>query len=148
MRTSDFALDRPLACARRCGGPVPAGPYELDLGVLHGNVVTHGALRDERNPFGTGLTDVANQAAGRSDEIGFLQDIGGAFGMCQYLNAGPVLSVSAKVVGVKTLVDFAMAFPENDLYTGLRGHVTSQVFVGQEDDAVGSQRFDDFDRIG
>src|SRR5690606_1937135 len=58
-----------------------AGADELGVGRLHRHVVGHRALRDHHHPLGLLGSDPVDHPVGRSDVVGFGEDVGRALGM-------------------------------------------------------------------
>ena len=61
--------------------------------------------------------------------------------------AGIVLAVAAQFVGGEALVHLAVALPGDDLHVGLGGDVFGEIFVGQENHALGAQALHHLDGV-
>ena len=124
-----------------------AGPDELHVGVEHGNVVAHRALRQQHDPGRPLLADEVRHRRRRAGEIGFRDHFGRALRMRQDGHVRVIFAQLPDVGRCKQLVHLAMALPCDDLHVRLRGDVLREIFIRQHDHALGAERLHDLQRI-
>ncbi len=124
-----------------------AGPHELDVGMLDGDVVAHRALGHQHDAPRLLLADIVDHRRGRAGEVGHGHDLGRAFGVGEDNDARMAGAELLDVGGGEALVHLAVARPGDDLDAGFGGDVLRQVLVRQHDDLRHTETLDDLPRI-
>src|SRR5690606_12506332 len=113
---------------------------ELDIGILHGNIVAHRAFSHHDHSSRSLITNIANHSRCRPDEICLVEHIRRTLWVGDNLNIRILLSERFRLVGREPLMDFAVPLPGDDLDICLSGNIPSEVFIGKKDNTVCSER--------
>ena len=167
LKTCPRVLQRDLV---HVWAALPAHPQHLLLRILRHNVLAHRALGEQKVPRRVGLLHVLNHGRGAARVVRRLHDLRAALGVRQDDGVGVLLADALDVLNAELVVHLAAPVPpdeldarvrvgageravaarrgENDVLARLLRHVLGQVLVGQEDDGVAVERFDNGGGVG
>ena len=113
-----------------------AGPHELGVDRVGGDIVGHRAFGDQHNALGFAGEDIVVHRRRRTCEVGDFKHLGRAFRMSQHLGVRVGFLDLQDVGGGEALVDLAAALPGDNLDAGLARDVAGQEFIGDQDHPV------------